>query len=200
MDPKLASLAVFIVGLLPDPSAWRVPCRLSFRPVNPEAMILFGVLMALAARLAYISLPIYVLKYVTDRNPLTQYYFRVVLYLSTMSVCSVCGVILSIIMTLVGRRYDINYMTARTFYYTSSMVMGIKFTVEGEEHLANQPYVMMGNHQSMLDIIFLGRYVRTHFRLQRCTTMSSYAPSIYLITWVASSSSLEYFLAVLRYW
>ncbi|KAF8335041.1 uncharacterized protein EI90DRAFT_3049260 [Cantharellus anzutake] len=120
-------------------------------------MSVFGALMTFAARLAYLSLPVYLLRLAADRNPLTQYYFRLVLYVSTLSVCSICGAIISIIMTLIGRRYDINYVTARMFYNVASVVMGIKCTVEGEEHLAKGPYVMMGNHQSMLDIIVLGR-------------------------------------------
>jgi len=60
-------------------------------------------------------------------------------------------------MTLIGRRFDINYVVARSFYAIISRVIGITYTVEGEHHLDTKPAVLLGNHQSMLDVIFLGR-------------------------------------------
>lgn len=125
----------------------------------------------------YFSLPLYLLKLLGDRNPTSRYYTRLVLYVSTLSICSVWGVIVSIFMTVAGRRFDINYIVARSFYYLGGRVMGISFDVEGEENFGSGSSVLVGNHQSMLDILYLGRQVtrrlvrRTYFRqgmLMRC--------------------------------
>jgi len=120
-------------------------------------MNIIGILMALTLRLAYISLPLYMLKLMSDRSPITRYYFRLGVYISAMGLCSIWGVIVSIAMTLMGKRYDINFIVSRTFYKVISKVMGITCTVDGEHHLDTRPAVLVGNHQSMLDIVFLGR-------------------------------------------
>jgi lysophosphatidate acyltransferase len=120
-------------------------------------MNIIGILMALTLRLAYISLPLYLLKLMSDRSPITRYYFRLGVYVSAMGLCSIWGVIVSIAMTLMGKRQDINFIISRTFYAVISKVMGITCTVDGEHHLDTRPAVLVGNHQSMLDIVFLGR-------------------------------------------
>ncbi|KAI5481929.1 1-acylglycerol-3-phosphate acyltransferase [Pseudohyphozyma bogoriensis] len=91
-----------------------------------------------------------------------RYYMRLSVYLSGMAACSIWGVIASIAMSLVGRSKDINYVVARTFHGTVAPLVGIRFTVEGEEHLYdNRPAVIIGNHQTMLDILYLGRIFPT---------------------------------------
>jgi len=55
-----------------------------------------------------------------------------------------------------GRRYDVNYVVARTFYAIFSRLAGLRIVVEGEEHLQTRPCVFIGNHQSMVDILCLG--------------------------------------------
>ena len=61
-------------------------------------------------------------------------------------------------MSLAGHRFDINWVVARSFYTLAGKLLDIKFVVEGEEHLDTKPAVLVGNHQSGLDILFLGRY------------------------------------------
>ncbi len=55
-----------------------------------------------------------------------------------------------------AQRLNINYLTARSFYYICSPLIGIKLDVEGEEHLTSlltakdgkpQSAVLIGNHQ-----------------------------------------------------
>lgn len=60
-------------------------------------------------------------------------------------------------MTVTDRRFDINYVVARSFYFIGRKALGISFIVEGEHHLTGGPAVLIGNHQSMLDILYLGR-------------------------------------------
>lgn len=111
--------------------------------------------------LAYVSLPVFLLHAASSASPLARYYVRLGLYLSAMGVCSVWGVIASVGMTLAGRRFDINWVVARSFYRLTSRLLGIYITVEGEEHLSVKPAVLVGNHQSMLDILYIGRYAPT---------------------------------------
>ena len=118
-----------------------------------------SILASIIKPLAYVSLPVFALKTFADSRPIARYYVRIGLYLSTIGVCSLWGVICSIGMGLSGRRFDVFYVVARSFYYLASRMVGIRLIVEGEEYLETRPSVLVGNHQSMLDILYLGRCV-----------------------------------------
>ncbi|WWC57935.1 uncharacterized protein I303_100470 [Kwoniella dejecticola CBS 10117] len=117
--------------------------------------------IALASTLAISTLGILSRKYQRAR-----FYYHLTLYVSTLGALSVWGVIVSILATISGQRLNINYLVARSFYLTCSPAVGISFEVEGEEHLKGlltarggreQSAVLVGNHQSFLDILYLGR-------------------------------------------
>ncbi|KAH9855043.1 1-acylglycerol-3-phosphate O [Lenzites betulinus] len=112
---------------------------------------------ALVKPLAYLSVPAFALHTLAKTNPIVRYYVRLGLFLSTLGVCSVWGVICAIGMGLAGRRFDVFYVIARSFYYLTSPVVGVRLVVEGEEYLDTRPAVLIGNHQSMFDILYLGR-------------------------------------------
>ncbi|GHJ88009.1 hypothetical protein NliqN6_4411 [Naganishia liquefaciens] len=89
-------------------------------------------------------------------------------YVGALAVCSWLGVVYSVLLTIVGQRLNINYLTARTFCYLCSPLIGIRLEVEGEEHLEavlgkskrgekGGCAVLVGNHQSFMDILYLGR-------------------------------------------
>lgn len=119
-----------------------------------------SLLTSIIKPLVYVSLPVFALKTFADTSPVARYYVRIGLYLSTLGVCSLWGVICSIGMGLTGHRFDVFYVVARSFYYLASRVISIRLVVEGEEYLETRPSVLVGNHQSMLDILYLGRCVR----------------------------------------
>jgi lysophosphatidate acyltransferase len=106
--------------------------------------------------IAYASVPALILHEAAKRSPLARYYVRLGVYLSALGVCSAWGVVVSIGMSLAGERYNVNYVVARSFYLLAGSLLDIKFEVEGEEHLHTRPAVLVGNHQSMLDILYLG--------------------------------------------
>ncbi|KAI0650435.1 1-acylglycerol-3-phosphate O [Trametes meyenii] len=116
-----------------------------------------SVLASFVKPLAYLSLPVFALHTLANASPVARYYVRIGLYLSTLGVCSVWGVICSIGMGLIGRRFDVFYVVARSFYHLASRAIDIRLVVEGEEYLETRPSVLVGNHQSMLDILYLGR-------------------------------------------
>lgn len=113
--------------------------------------------MLLLKPLAYVSIPLLFLNSVSSHSTIGRYYIRLALYLSTLGFCSAYGALVSIVLTLVGRRFEINWVVARTFYTLAGRGLGIDFEVEGEHWLKTGPAILIGNHQSMLDIIYLGR-------------------------------------------
>ena len=115
-------------------------------------------LLSIIKPLAYLSLPVFLLRTLSQASPIARYYVRLGVYLSAISICSAWGAIISLPMTLAGRRFDINWVVARTFYLLAGKSLGITIEVEGEEHLHTCPAIFVGNHQSMLDVLYLGRY------------------------------------------
>lgn len=79
------------------------------------------------------------------------------MYLGTMMTVAACSAFAAAGMTLVGRRFDTNYIVARTFYAIVRKTLGLQMELEGEEILNTRPAVLMLNHQSMLDIFVVGR-------------------------------------------
>lgn len=75
-----------------------------------------------------------------------------------MTAVATCAAFVAVGMSLVGRKYDVNYVVARTFYAVAGKALGISIVIEGEEYLNTKPAVLMQNHQSMLDILFVGGY------------------------------------------
>ncbi|KII94613.1 hypothetical protein PLICRDRAFT_96444 [Plicaturopsis crispa FD-325 SS-3] len=114
-------------------------------------------LVSLLKPLAYISLPVFLLRFAASTSPYASYLYRLGLYTGTMALVGTFGFISSLGMSIVGQRYNVNWVVARTFYAAASTVLGLTIEVEGEEHLLTRPAVFIGNHQSMLDILILGR-------------------------------------------
>jgi hypothetical protein len=107
--------------------------------------------------LAYFGLPVYILHHLSQTSPLIRYYIRNILYVCSIGFASTVGFCAAVPLTLMGRRYDVNYIGARTFYATFGSLTGLRVLVEGEEHLETRPCVLVGNHQSMLDLLYIGR-------------------------------------------
>jgi hypothetical protein len=67
-------------------------------------------------------------------------------------VCSFWGVIISVYYGA-----ETNYHATKIFADVCEWTIGLKLNVKGLEYLENGPSVMIYNHQSMMDPIFLGR-------------------------------------------
>lgn len=116
-------------------------------------------LIPLIKPLAYVSLPIFIAQRVANQptpSPL-RYYARLVFYVGTLFTVGACGVAIAITMSLIGRPNDTNYFVARAFYSILHKALDITVEIEGAEYIETWPAVYMVNHQSMLDVIIMGR-------------------------------------------
>ncbi|KAE9407233.1 1-acyl-sn-glycerol-3-phosphate-acyltransferase [Gymnopus androsaceus JB14] len=114
-------------------------------------------LLSIFKPIAYFSLPVILIRTVAASSPIGLYYVRRGLYLGCMTAIATMGIVVAATMSLVGRRYDVNWVIARSFYTLAGNVLDIQVEVEGEEHLGTKPAILLSNHQSMLDILFVGR-------------------------------------------
>jgi lysophosphatidate acyltransferase len=116
-------------------------------------------LNVLVKPLAYVSVPIFLLRAIASSSPRARYPIRLFLFYSSLGLCAVWGMIVAVGLSLTGHRLDVNWVVARSFYSLTSRLLDIKMDLEGEEHLQNRPAILIGNHQSVLDILYLGRFV-----------------------------------------
>jgi len=114
-------------------------------------------LISFVKPLVYLSLPALIIRTVSNSSPTGRYYVRVGLYIGTLTVVAAWGVVVAAALSVVGRRFDVNYVVARSFYAIASRVLDIKVEVEGEDYMETRPAVYMSNHQSMVDVLMLGR-------------------------------------------
>ena len=116
-----------------------------------------GIFSLVIKPLAYISLPVLLLRTLAQSSPIARYYVRVGMYVSMLAVCSAWGALISLPMSAAGARFNINWVVARTFELLAGATMNLAVDLEGDEHLVTRPAIFVSNHQSMLDILYLGR-------------------------------------------
>ncbi|GMM32892.1 1-acylglycerol-3-phosphate O-acyltransferase [Saccharomycopsis crataegensis] len=88
----------------------------------------------------------------------SKFYLKTFVAVNVFFGCAIYGVVASIVLTLIGKQHLCQWATARAFYGSFSRILGIKIEVLNEERLVNNlPGILIGNHQSTLDILILGR-------------------------------------------
>ncbi|TKY86910.1 hypothetical protein EX895_004198 [Sporisorium graminicola] len=102
---------------------------------------------------------ILLLALISPRSQKLRFYLNSIIYIAGLGICSVWGIFVSVFLSLVpGQRLNINKVVARSFWRITSPLVGVKFVVEGEEHFEQaKPAVVVGNHQTAMDILYLGR-------------------------------------------
>ncbi|TXT06060.1 hypothetical protein VHUM_03533 [Vanrija humicola] len=114
--------------------------------------------IAIASAVAFGALGV-----LSRRYERARFYFNLTIYVTTLASASFWGLLISVIATAAGQRYNINYYVARSFYQIAHPLMGLHFDVEGQEHLDGLLTARDGKPQSavivgsMLDILYLGR-------------------------------------------
>ncbi|KAJ2510872.1 1-acylglycerol-3-phosphate O-acyltransferase [Coemansia sp. RSA 1939] len=87
-----------------------------------------------------------------------NYARRLLHYTLCATVASTAGILASPFLWAVKQQASGNWVVARTFYYTTRVLLGITVEIEDEELLTKcHPCVMVGNHQTMFDLVMLGR-------------------------------------------
>jgi lysophosphatidate acyltransferase len=109
--------------------------------------------------LAYISVTVVAVRGILwGRSSRMRYVVRVAGYTLALFATGVWAAGVAAGMALLGRQYDVNYVVARSFYHLVRTTLGLEVEVEGEERLwTTRPAVLMCNHQSMVDVLILGR-------------------------------------------
>ena len=132
--------------------------------------------------------------------------FRLVLYTATLLLVSFFAVFEGVICTLLGQRLNTNYHVARTFWIIAGSLTGWNYEVEGEEYLwklegadgvegvagqSGRSAVMVGNHQSFVDILYLGRIFPKHAAIMAKKSLS-WVPGLGLFSEFSRAACTDY--------
>jgi len=121
-------------------------------------MFLYYLAVVLSSYLALIIFLALMGSHATFNIKLARFAWRSLVSLVLLLVCAIYGVIVSLLLTLVGQQGMAQWAVARAFLYTMCPALGIKFEMENEERMwSERPVVFLGNHQSELDVLVLGR-------------------------------------------
>lgn len=92
------------------------------------------------------------------RSQRARFYLNSILCVISMALSSSIGVVCGLVLSLFpGKRFNVNYIVARSFHFFMKPLIGMYVEVEGEEYLKRRPAIMVGNHQSSIDTLYLGR-------------------------------------------
>ncbi|KAL8706115.1 MAG: hypothetical protein Q9201_000817 [Fulgogasparrea decipioides] len=91
--------------------------------------------------------------------PSLSFYARCLAAYACLVLCATYGVLVSLLLRLTGHHRLAQHFTARAFDLTMRLATGVSFRIlSGEHHLSSRrPCVIIGNHQSELDVLLLGR-------------------------------------------
>ena len=81
---------------------------------------------------------------------------RLLISAACLFLCAVYGILASLALRLVGGQRMAQWATSQAFRHTMSLATNVHFdVVAGEAHLATRPAVLVGNHQTELDVLLL---------------------------------------------
>ncbi|KAJ1982177.1 1-acylglycerol-3-phosphate O-acyltransferase [Dimargaris xerosporica] len=120
-------------------------------------MHLFDRLRDSSPMLAYVLAGLLITSIVARSSNIVNFYFRLVLVFCGIIVACIVGISSAVVLAPVGRRTDIDWVVARTFYWFNRLVLGLRSVVDHPERIdPRKPCIYVANHQSMLDLIALG--------------------------------------------
>lgn len=99
----------------------------------------------------------------TDKDEMTwQWKARVILFYITLTFSSILFVAPLVLLAILGfkhkQRYNIAIAYSWAFLKLAELICNIKFEVEWDIELPERPYILMANHQSFLDNIFMPHF------------------------------------------
>ena len=92
------------------------------------------------------------------KNDTVEYYARCLASFVALILCAIYGIVASLCLNLVGYGGLGQWTTARAFKWTMLMMTGVTFEIDDPEGWLGKtrPAVILGNHQTELDVAFLG--------------------------------------------
>ncbi|MCJ1388281.1 1-acylglycerol-3-phosphate O-acyltransferase [Xylographa bjoerkii] len=96
-------------------------------------------------------------------HPLPSFLYRLLASYLALLLCATYGVLASLALFILPPHRSAQWATARAFKHTMSLLTGISFEIlSGQQHLLTRPAVFVGNHQTALDVLFLGEIFPPH--------------------------------------
>ncbi|KAJ7690123.1 1-acyl-sn-glycerol-3-phosphate-acyltransferase [Mycena rosella] len=135
-----------------------------------------------ALSLAALFVSFILLRSAMARFGYVRYLVRTGVYFIILSLGGVAGTSVSLALAVAGRRFEAGPLVTRTFHHFVGWLLGLRVELEGAEHLATQPAVLMLNHQSALDVWLLGGFIhtRTSVMAKKSLGWSPIGPVLYL--------------------
>lgn len=120
-------------------------------------MSIYYILLNASATYLSLTLSLYSLSSVSLLLPYSSFLARLLASYFCLVLCAIYGVTVSILLRLVGKHRLAQHWTARAFQLCMRLTTGVEFDiVSGKEYLNTRPSIIIGNHQSELDVLFLG--------------------------------------------
>ena len=91
-----------------------------------------------------------------------RFVLKVFLLIACFAIASIHGVTISIFLKLLGKSNLVHVYTGTCFAWVVSLALGIKYKVVNEEvfkEYTKKPFVLITNHQSLLDVVPMGRII-----------------------------------------
>lgn len=126
--------------------------------VTPSAHCFMAFVYSFLAKFA-LALPLVVVSFAISKCMLSgelRFYAKALVAIASLVIASTTGCVISCFGAVIGERSNINHYVGKFFAAITAPLVGIKFEVEGEEHLSlalQKSAVFISNHQSMLDLL-----------------------------------------------
>lgn len=120
--------------------------------------ILYYLLLSICSYVV-LTMALFVMSFLLPTFPLLGFLARILSSYASLLACASYGVFASLVLRTIGKHRLAQWATARSFDLVMRYTTGVQFViVEGEAYLtAKRPMVIIGNHQTELDILLLGR-------------------------------------------
>ncbi|NJR31331.1 1-acyl-sn-glycerol-3-phosphate acyltransferase [bacterium] len=107
----------------------------------------------------FLTITFFAMSILLPTVPLLGFIARLLSSYASLLLCASYGVFASLVLRVFGKHRLAQWATARSFDFVMRYTTGVRFVVvAGGEHLvAKRPMVIIGNHQTELDVLLLGR-------------------------------------------
>jgi len=134
----------------------------------------------------------------TLHAPLLSFYARSLASFTALLLCAFYGTLASALLRLLGYGGLGQWTTARAFKWTMLVFTGVWFKIEDEKDYLGRvrPAVLVGNHQTELDVLFLG-----HCFPRYCSVTAKRSLKwVPVLGWFSESPACSHWVVLGRIW